>query len=272
MRNLIRAFVVLGGQLVAARRITSGGRSFRRLSVDLVYIRWAKIRNLAFSDRGREVRLASGGTITYRRNLGDLQSIREVLMDEVYRPPFDCSPRSVVDLGGNIGLTSRWYSSQFALETLVIVEPSRKNVALIHRNVPSGAEVVFAAIGPEDGLASFVNSSSSNLGVVAGAGDPRGETVPQVSMSAVLEAMGPDTQIDLLKIDIEGGEEALLLGRDMGWLDRVRSIIIELHPDMVDCDLLIKVLTDAGFDYIPAGSAWPGSMDAFRRPEDSVRT
>jgi hypothetical protein len=70
-----------------------------------------------------------------------------------------------------------------------------------------------------------------------------------------------------VKLDIEGGEEALLTG-DRSWLRRVRCLMAEFHPDVVDYPALVKLVESEGFRYIPAGSVFPMSADTFvRNPE-----
>jgi tRNA1(Val) A37 N6-methylase TrmN6 len=59
----------------------------------------------------------------YRWNRGDLASIREVFVLEGYRLPVGFVPRTVLDLGANIGLTSIWLANNFPLEHLIAVEP-----------------------------------------------------------------------------------------------------------------------------------------------------
>ena len=83
-----------------------------------------------------------------------------------------------------------------------------------------------------------------------------------VSMSTLLRRIPEGTNIDLMKMDIEGGEQELLTG-DVAWLVRVRSIIAEFHPEVVDYPGLIKRLERAGFRYL--SPALTGRMDSFVR-------
>jgi FkbM family methyltransferase len=253
----------------SAWRLCRGVPSATRLSTDVVLYRALRVARLRTENRPRSIRLRTGGAFTYRLNRGDIQSIREVLMDEAYRLPFAATPRVIVDLGANIGLTSLYMAHRFRPEVLVAVEPDTANAALARHNLtPLGGSVIQAAIGPRDGVARFVTDRASNLGHLRRADDgpsvADGAEVEMISMPTLLEKTGIET-IDLLKLDIEGGEEALLSG-DTSWLQRVRAIIAEFHPTVVDYPRMIQRLVDNGFRYIAADSAWPGSMDAFVRP------
>lgn len=218
------------------------------------------LRPRAPSQRLRTVRVGAL-EVSYRLNAGDIQGIREVLVDEVYRLPFDANPSTIIDLGANIGLTSLYYGAKFAHSHIVAVEPDPENATIARRNLAQlGAQVVEAAVAPKAGWVRFLTSEESNLGHVDPAG---GLEVRAVTMSDLLHRL-PGGRADLVKIDIEGGEE-LLFSEDCSWLDRVDAIIIELHPLSVDAERIVKRVERAGFRYLPAGDVWPGSMDAFVR-------
>lgn len=229
---------------------------------DIVLYRALYVGDLPSKDRERSVVLSGGVELTYRLNRGDIQTIREVWVEECYRPPVEVSLNCVVDLGANIATTSLWYGAAGATR-FVCVEPDAENARLARRNLERNhiqAEVLEAAVGASDGSVAFRGDRSANLGR-AGEGDER---VRMVSMATVLERIPLGVAVDLVKMDIEGGEEAVLRG-DLGWLDRVQSLIVEFHPDLVDHEQLIPLLTARGFRYIPAGAARPSSMDFFTR-------
>ena len=96
----------------------------------------------------------------HNRMIGDNQGIREVWNDEVYRLPLDQSPKTIVDLGANIGLTSLWYAKRYEPTQIVAVEPVPANARLIRRNLEVNGitditTVIEAAVGPESGTARF---------------------------------------------------------------------------------------------------------------------
>ena len=84
-----------------------------------------------------------------------------------------------------------------------------------------------------------------------------------ICMASLLRKLPSGQMIDLLKIDIEGGEQALLAEGDASWLSRVHEIIIEFHPTLVNTKGLLACLKKAGFDYSPPTQQRP--MDYFRR-------
>lgn len=259
----VRTLRALSHEIGAAVALGGDIRSRVRLGADVILFRLLRVFPLPGENKLRRIQLRRGGTIGYRLNRGDIQSIREVLMDEAYRLPFPVRQSAViVDLGANIGLTSLYYYSTLQPRLIVAVEPDPSNAQLVRENLTGWPVVVLqAAVGPHDGTAGFMRNRASNLGSLSP--HASGIAVSVMSMDSVLESV-PDGSNVIVKLDIEGGEESLLRG-DTAWLSRVDGLIVEFHPDRVDYAGLVQVLEVAGFYYIPAGSSWPGSMDAFTR-------
>lgn len=212
----------------------------------------------------RTILLKTGISISYRLNKGDMQSIREVLLDECYRLPSDKKRKILVDLGGNIGLTSLWLAKHYGCEQVICVEPDISNSELLQRNLEANEiqyKLINAAVGPADGYACFIESGSSNAGHLG----EHGQKVKMVSMGTLVQTELKNGIIDVLKMDIEGGEQSLLTEGDLSWLNKVNEIIAEFHPDCVDYPRLIDILKQVGFEYSSPGTHFPGSMDYFRR-------
>src|SRR5438045_1000286 len=105
MLSSIRAYM---HDVACMRRMAFDGTSRLRYGVDRLLVAfldriWIPGRNSA-----REVRLKGGASIKYRLNRGDMQSLREVWLEEAYALPSDGVRKVLVDLGANIGLSSLW--------------------------------------------------------------------------------------------------------------------------------------------------------------------
>ncbi|WP_026734485.1 FkbM family methyltransferase [Fischerella sp. PCC 9605] len=240
-----------------------------RLVSDLVLYRILKVIDLKSRNQERTIRCSNGLVLTYRLNRGDIQSIREVWLDDAYRLPFSLKPGLVVDLGANIGLTSLWLHQQYGCDKIIAIEPNPSNAQLVRKNLINNkinATVIEAAIGPTDGVVTFESSQDSNMGRVAVNGEQAttGEQVKMISMTTLLAELPHDQEVDLVKLDIEGGEQQLLSG-NLSWLKRVKAIIAEFHPEVVDYPGLIKTIQQQEFQYIPAHTLDHDNMDAFVR-------
>jgi hypothetical protein len=119
--------------------------------------------------------------------------------------------------------------------------------------------VMEAAIGPYDGTSRFQAADESNLGHLS----HEGRIVTVISMKSILDRFRL-SEVDLVKIDIEGSEQALLTGPPE-WLYRTKAIIAEFHPGAVDYSALTRLLEELGFKYVRANTAFPNNMDSFHR-------
>ena len=218
MRGTVRA---VGREIAGAARIAGDRRSFLRYAGDVILYR--VLRLVPLPARLRTIRLRDGSRITYRLNRGDILTVNEIWQTGSYRPPFPVDRlTTIVDLGANIGLTSVYLARRYGGSVLA-VEPSASNVALARRNLAQNGvagEVVQAAIGPHDGTGRFARHRDFNSGRLDTDGDP----VSVLSMATLLARLGPEARIDLVKVDIEGGEAELFSG-DLGWLRRVDAVI-----------------------------------------------
>jgi FkbM family methyltransferase len=266
VRSGLRRARRIAAECGLAKSRTDGPASFVRCATDVLLYRGLRYWDLPGRDRERGIQFKNGAGIRYRLNRGDIQTIREVWLQECYRPPVDVPADLVVDLGANIGLTSLWYAKRYGAKRVLCVEPVPENARLARLNLIANGvegEVLEAAVGPENGLVHLDESGDFNLGRVADHGRP----VPAMSIEAILGHLPADRRIDLLKVDIEGAEEALIQG-DLDWLDRVGAVIAELHPALgVDCSTFIARLESHGFRYVPARSVRWNSMDFWFRPQ-----
>lgn len=257
-RERIRLFV---GELRGAGRFAPASRP--RYCADTVIYRLLRLVPSAASDRLRTIVLLDGTRISYRRNRGDIQSLREVWLAPTYEPPFATGTLDVVvDAGANIGFATLYFARRHGARTCVAVEPDASNASLLRRNLEQNgidAVVLEAAVGGADGTASFASSRESNLGRLT----PGGVSVRVLSMPSVLRSLG-DRRVDMLKVDIEGGEGDLFAA-DTGWLDRVDAIMMEFHPNAAAVAPIVARIERHGLRHIPVNSVRWGTTDSFVR-------
>ena len=260
MKRAFRSLKSTLRDILRWRRVTADWSSWMKVVADVLRLKLCgQVTNVE-----RSIRLRSGKTIHYRLNKGDLWSMREVLLDECYRFPGEIRPDVVLDLGGNIGLTSLWLDSCFHPRKLVAVEPFPENARLARKNLAQSAGEVMlveAAAGSGDGFADFSMAEDSNRGSVAFGTDGKTRVL---SMATLFKEAGIGPRIDLLKVDIEGGE-AELFSRNLEWLDEVQNIIVEFHPDIIDVGPITQAISSRGFRHILPGSVFPHNMEAFVR-------
>jgi FkbM family methyltransferase len=257
-RSALRPIRNIVEEVTSFVRISNDGRSILRFASDSVAYRTLHLApNRALGGK-RTIVLTEGPILTYRRNRGDIQTIREVWLDNVYRLPIDFAPASVLDLGANIGLASVWFSHAYS-SYVTAVEPLPANAEVARENFARNevhGEIIQAAVGPIGGVGRMETGREPNLARLGA----RGVEVQVVGISSLLERLG---HVDLVKLDIEGGEAALL--EDTQWLDACQALIVEFHPAVVDRDELISTIVRRGFEFYPAGSVLPKTADFFAR-------
>jgi FkbM family methyltransferase len=243
--------------------LVSDPSSRRQLYNDFLLFRLLRLGKIPGINTPRRVVLGDGLVIHYRLNRGDIQSIREVILDGCYTLPPQKTSATLLDLGANIGLSTLWLARTYGYKTIVSVEPSSENAALVRKNFEENkldARLVEAAVGPRDGTAFFADSDSSNMGAVSEQGKP----VPMVSMPTLLEHF-PERSVDLMKLDIEGGEGPLLTEGDLGWLQQIQAIVCEFHPEAVDCAKLEGIVQSHGMTFYPHGPNTINQTTFFQR-------
>jgi FkbM family methyltransferase len=189
-----------------------------------------------------------GVVLFYRRNRGDVQGIREIFIDEIYRLPEGAEPTSLVDLGANIGLATVWLCHEYGVTEFVALEPMIENFEILDQNCRANGltgSLRNVAVGPTTGSATFDVGGESNLGRV-GTGTL---TVEVVGIQELLDSLG--FAASLLKIDIEGMEQQLFATSHGDWVSTFAMITIEMHPQYFEIDPLINEIRELGFTYFP---------------------
>eukprot|EP00200_Dunaliella_tertiolecta_P002095 CAMPEP_0202345898 /NCGR_PEP_ID=MMETSP1126-20121109/4929_1 /ASSEMBLY_ACC=CAM_ASM_000457 /TAXON_ID=3047 /ORGANISM="Dunaliella tertiolecta, Strain CCMP1320" /LENGTH=288 /DNA_ID=CAMNT_0048937247 /DNA_START=585 /DNA_END=1451 /DNA_ORIENTATION=+ len=146
---------------------------------------------------------------------------------------FPSGPLSILDLGGNSGLTSSFFSHRFPHAKIVVVEPSIKNFQVLRLNTAVSRNVFseLAAVGGDFGHASIFQRKPGFWGMSVAKSDSASMSdVPQVTVPFLLDKFGFET-LDYLKVDIEGSEVDVCqrLADGDNWLHRVKCVSIELH-------------------------------------------
>lgn len=181
-----------------------------------------------------------GHTVWVRPGTPDLrvafQSLRSELsvLSDLLSPDFD---GLLVDAGGYIGTSALKLAQMYPQATVVTIEASAKNFHILVKNVADNERIVpiKGALHSESGL--FLNLVDRGTGAwgfsvaTSGGTTTHSETVPSVTLQELSDRF-PHKPLGIVKMDIEGGEHALLSTHDMT-LASADVIFIELHDRIV---------------------------------------
>ena len=164
------------------------------------------------------------GTSKLKRH-SDIQLLYKQIVESKLQP-------LIIDCGGNIGLASKYFSSNYDLAKIICVEPDFKNIKQAKaNNISTNIDFLEAAIGPENGSGTIVDPGLGNNAYRISSAS-NGE-INIFSINHLLEKYSKNKYTPfIIKIDIEGFEEDLF-SKNLEWVDLFPLLIIELHDWML---------------------------------------
>jgi FkbM family methyltransferase len=188
-----------------------------------------------------------GPRVTLRSHTTDISVLKELLVGDSYAPlPADHHVTTVVDLGANVGLSFRWLRSRYPEARFVCVEPDPGNLEILEANVravDADAVIHAACVGGRERRVQMATTSGEwGFRMSDAAGGDGGIDV--ITMDALLAGAGFD-RVNVLKCDIEGAE-AEVFADCASWIDRVDTMSVECHNDMMRSDALLEAVAANG--------------------------
>lgn len=166
----------------------------------------------------------------------DAKTMMTIFVDNEYDLPYVEDARFIIDGGANVGYSAHWFAKRFPGALILAVEAEQANYELLTMNATanpaSNIIPIHAALwnkmetvhiaNPDAGAWAFqVQEGGSNEGQVQG-----------MTVDHLLDVYGRDKgllRVDILKLNIEGGEKELFESNTESWLSQVDTIVIELH-------------------------------------------
>jgi FkbM family methyltransferase len=220
-----------------------------------------RVRTIAFDEGGR--------TFTAQVNEDELWTVVKdnlVLGEyERYGVSLERARGVVIDAGAHVGLFSLLASAR--ARDVVALEAHPVNFALLvanlERNERGNVDARHCALWSEPGQVDLVEGSNSGAASVLG-GEGRTFTVQADTLDAIVAETGP---VDLLKLDIEGAEFAVIDSASDETLRQISAVVAEVHLDGEGERLgpLVGRLRNSGFAVVvrpPPSARWRESIRA----------
>mgnify|MGYP006426558881 CR=1 FL=1 len=182
-------------------------------------------------------------------DIGDYGLIVEILHDKEYSLNIPYSPTSILDLGANIGLATLCYHATYPNANIYCFEPDPQNYRRLKQHTQFSEKICCfnLAVGSSNNITSFYvdphRGSSSSLSKRRSR--QRRIMLETKTLGSILDNL-PLSAVDVLKFDIEGAEEEVLL--QFADYSKIRTIVGEIHYDLVESPDALKKRLESSFN------------------------
>jgi FkbM family methyltransferase len=196
----------------------------------------------------------SGAIVFVRHRTPDVAALGEVFYEHQYEPPEAVAkmldnrgrPPRIVDLGANVGFFGVFAMGRFPGAQVTAIEPDPANLPLLVRTMEANGwswNVVEAAATNADGEIAFAGGRFTTSRI-----EPGGDLVRSIDAFSLLD------HADLAKIDIEGGEWAIVGDSRLAAVAPA-AIVLEYHPYLCPEDDALGYasarMKSSGYDVLP---------------------
>jgi FkbM family methyltransferase len=150
----------------------------------------------------------------------------------------------IIDAGANIGDTSLYFLRHFVDSRIVALEPHPTFFRIAEKNLRpyTNATLLRKGLWSTETTLGFADDSTGSSVCIQ---KPSAIMIETTSVSALLQKFEAN-HIDILKLDIEGAEQEVLLNNSDSWLSRTAVIVAELHGQQIT-DRCTSFLRSRGF-------------------------
>jgi FkbM family methyltransferase len=171
----------------------------------------------------------------------DLALLTEIFGFEAYQIKRNIQPKLIVDAGANKGASAIYWSKMYPEAKIHLYEPNPALIPLLRKNCELNdvnAKIFNCAISDKDGQINLSVSENHQFSTLT----DNSEGIPVESKT--IASLYKDTNISILKLDVEGAEEKIIPTLKVLSID---IIIQEIHYDRVDSAKILSMLESFGY-------------------------
>lgn len=204
----------------------------------------------------------NGNLIKFNLNRisSDIHVFQQIVIKQEYQALIDVIEKSkislnvMVDAGANIGLTTLFFKSFYPNVNIIALEPSENTYERMVTNINENGFENISLL--KKGLWSHKTKLIGNNEFRDGLDWSFRLIKPILNEEALIEVCSMSdilfeyklTEIDFLKIDIEGAEsEIFKRGNEFGWLKKVKIIAMEIHNEFNCRETIHQILIEYNF-------------------------
>jgi FkbM family methyltransferase len=243
--------------LTTCRKILSTRHHFNKISLLIAYTGLVVRSFLAYRlNRGYgnliEANIA-GYKITAFSYSQLINLVEEIFIYEVYRPTNNTAVRTIIDCGSNIGISILYFKKLYPESRVIAFEPDHDTFKLLTTNINdnniNNVELHQVALGNMESEV-VLYGKPSRPGSLNMSLFKSEEMTGENKVIANKLSNYITSEVDLLKIDVEGAEVIIIQDLiDNNKLRLIRQLIIEYHPDITgkSVETFISLLESRNF-------------------------
>ena len=169
----------------------------------------------------------------------DIPMYQQVFIDQEYDFLVKTQPKVIIDAGANIGLASIYFTNKYPDAKIIAIEPEQSNFELLKENIAPYPNIIpiQAALWHKNEEINLIDPGLGKVGFMTEKKNPS-KSLPgntcQIVEAITIDKIMKDynlEKIDILKMDIEGAEREVFSDTS-AWIEKVDSLIVELHERM----------------------------------------
>ena len=165
-----------------------------------------------------------------RAKTTDLYAFDQIFIEEEYKLPIKIKPKLIIDAGANAGYASYYFAQTYPNAQIIAVEPEESNFKILTKNLSKqkNIKLIKSAIWSKNTYLKIRNKTSQKWSFRVEETNNKKDAFKSITISEILKK-SKHTEIDILKLDIEGAEKEVFSKNFKPWLSKTNIIIIEFH-------------------------------------------